>query len=1480
MKIWARWLFTGCLLGGAMLAQAQVCSSSIAASTPTADFVDHGNGTATHSKTGLMWSRCAVGQSWNGASCTGTASALTWQGALQAGQTATTAGHTDWRLPNLKELRSIVEEQCSNPSVNTTVFPGTSASYFWSASAHAYLSNNAWVVNFSYGYANYSDVKSVTYQVRLVRAGQSFGSFDGLGGVATPVLAGVAITAIGQTSLTLNATSNTSGTGYWLAVATGATAPSAAQVKSGVNYAGVTIAASGYGAMAAAVPRSFTISGLASGTGYDFYVVAMDASANLSPTPVKVQGSTLTVAAAPVVSSFVFDPIADQGAGVPVPVRIRAVDGSGATLTGFNDIVQVLGLNSAKVAPSSLKFASGVAVANVSYLGSGVAKLSAQYNRPAGGVAGGASNQFLLTTAVAQTFTVSGKTILGTAVQLVSTGSAGVLGPVANDANGVFTFLNVPAGEWEVLARPTQAGYSQVCQTPQHCRVVVDRNITFNPEMRNGCQIGSTAVIFIPGIMGSTLRKDINTAGNVSPIMPVMVPKLPKEYPAPAKDLAIYDPTLLSWAGGFSDNTAMGHRLLVTDLEQAGFCVVPTPWDWRMPFKEAADTYLKPAIANAKAMTGRKVYIVAHSMGGLVARSYIEQWNGGQDVERFVMLGTPNYGATNAYYLMEGGDPLALDELTNTVGKLTNTVPAMFFKVRFYGETANELYRTEFGDDIISTNFTTNLAGVPKISVKYKLGNNPTIWMAQFMNTAAKGGRDLLPTYGFLRKWVRVPILNSATTDLLSCVSLSTPQPNPGMNTNLNILNNGFSFSNYYAPVNGNVATPTKTQVRILLSDSESTLKQLCYVTEKAGAYRYGAPDPGPYDLPTGDGTVLLAEGRGPFPQQDVVIPGKYGKHTELLGNAYSRCRVMQALLAGPSVQSSCAALALTAATKDARSASVSPPSMQANIEVTGPYSALLTASDGKRAGTVAGLGGILEEIVDSAVGISPYQANIIQQSPVNGTYRLQISNDAILANTAVRVSLGYSQPSVDTQTESLRILAKAVPYLANIVQDNTAARWMTFVDPVQPPLALKAVPQSDLTQLNWAAPVDPTATGYNIYYRTSDDDRFVLLGQTAATSFATTIPWAGTYDASSEFIVLSTNAAGVESPIRSGNSVRNISYARAAFSAAAVNASGVIDQTTSPLSVTFIDQSDATAAIQSWAWDFNSDGTVDSTAQNPTFSFPQVGSYTVSLTVTSADSSTDTKVFQNFVNIRALPDAPFIGTASAGDAQAAVSFGAPGYDGNAAISAYTVTCTASGQTTQSASGPASPLTVSGLSNAVAYSCTATATNSVGTGAASDAVAVTPVAANTPVCTLTATPAAVFASASSTLSANCTLAPTSYVWSGGTCAGGSVASCIVAPTVSTTYGVAGVNANGLGAVVRTVVEVVPPPMVSLTPATLSFANQNVGATSASANRHPDQHRCIYADDYQHRAYIAGLWCGQQLRCYPGSREFLHVQCDI
>ncbi len=106
-------------------------------------------------------------------------------------------------------------------------------------------------------------------------------------------------------------------------------------------------------------------------------------------------------------------------------------------------------------------------------------------------------------------------------------------------------------------------------------------------------------------------------------------------------------------------------------------------------------------------------------------------------------------------------------------------------------------------------------------------------------------------------------------------------------------------------------------------------------------------------------------------------------------------------------------------------------------------------------------------------------------------------------------------------------------------------------------------------------------------------------------------------------------------------------------------------------------------------------------------------------------------------------PDAPTALTATAGNGEAAVTWSAPVWDGNGAITAYTVSASgAGGQTCAWTSGPLE-CTVTGLTNGTNYTFTVAATNGAGTGSASapsNAVTPTAPATPTPGPTATATP--------------------------------------------------------------------------------------------------------------------------------------------
>ena len=153
------------------LAAQQACNNNIVETAPASRFIISDDGTVSDGQTGLMWAQCAQGLS--GAECTGTATMHTWSQALTLTQaTSDTLNRTDWRLPNIKELQSLVERSCNNPAINETVFPNTiptsDSTFFWSASPDSDTADFAWVVGFSDGSAG-NNFRINERSVRLVR---------------------------------------------------------------------------------------------------------------------------------------------------------------------------------------------------------------------------------------------------------------------------------------------------------------------------------------------------------------------------------------------------------------------------------------------------------------------------------------------------------------------------------------------------------------------------------------------------------------------------------------------------------------------------------------------------------------------------------------------------------------------------------------------------------------------------------------------------------------------------------------------------------------------------------------------------------------------------------------------------------------------------------------------------------------------------------------------------------------------------------------------------------------------------------------------------------------------------------------------------------------------------------------------------------------------------------------------------------------
>lgn len=181
-------------------------------------YVDNGDGTVTDGESGLVWEKksddggphdmddtyawvgtcTGDGQGWctrdadcsvAGGTCAGT-TAFEWVDALNA---AAFAGHSDWRLPSVRELATLAHyaygypdpavapEFAANCGPHSRGNPGCdvqscsctvgATGFYWTSTTVAFAPENAWTVFFGYGYP-FVDVKDARHHVRAVRGGR------------------------------------------------------------------------------------------------------------------------------------------------------------------------------------------------------------------------------------------------------------------------------------------------------------------------------------------------------------------------------------------------------------------------------------------------------------------------------------------------------------------------------------------------------------------------------------------------------------------------------------------------------------------------------------------------------------------------------------------------------------------------------------------------------------------------------------------------------------------------------------------------------------------------------------------------------------------------------------------------------------------------------------------------------------------------------------------------------------------------------------------------------------------------------------------------------------------------------------------------------------------------------------------------------------------------------------------------------------
>ena len=151
-------------------------------------YVDNSDGTITDTNTGLMWETKTHDGTLEDASdtYTWTATTRTIWGFLDALNSANLgkgfAGYRDWRIPNRRELESLVDAAQSNPAI-AAIFSSpcnegcsqcscTLAAQYWSSTTSATDSTKAWAIDFSTGSVNMRLKSAAFLAVRAVRGGR------------------------------------------------------------------------------------------------------------------------------------------------------------------------------------------------------------------------------------------------------------------------------------------------------------------------------------------------------------------------------------------------------------------------------------------------------------------------------------------------------------------------------------------------------------------------------------------------------------------------------------------------------------------------------------------------------------------------------------------------------------------------------------------------------------------------------------------------------------------------------------------------------------------------------------------------------------------------------------------------------------------------------------------------------------------------------------------------------------------------------------------------------------------------------------------------------------------------------------------------------------------------------------------------------------------------------------------------------------
>ena len=1002
-------------------------------------FVDNGDGTVTDTVTGLMW------QQGDGHNDSGE---RTWQAALAYCEGCTEAGYTDWRLPNIRELESIVDWSTYSPAIDP-VFDCRS-SHYWSSSTYVDYPDFAWFVDFGNGYVNYYGRKDHDYYVRCVRGGPG-GSFDSL----TFPLQG----SLADRTVTLSFGANW----HW------------GECPEGVDkvHAGIDLSAQAgehvYAAHSGTVRAKFedksendwkwcvtienddqtrttvywhvdplvnqgeyvtqgqkiaTVADMGDNTHFHFGFREAPYSniANHGALPQNACGGDPAWPEHFVdplqflgnLDHFSFSSIGNQNVDTPFVVTITARDQNGDRLWGFNkeaDLTSIL----ARVSPTEVDFINGQA--HIDNPGVTIGNPGRMRLKCDGYGAYGCSNYFDVSgdsscdgNIFGQVTDASESGISQAGVTLYN-GQNELIAQHTTDADGDYSFSGLDCGEYIIQAE--KDGYLPESKDGIYIVSTMSQKLD-DIVLSSQESAGKPPVILLPGFMGSTTWTWFP------------IPRLSDDHPT--YDLKIYGQGRCGW----------------NELREAlkeNFSVYDCPWDWTLKSEKAYEEFLKPTIDNILSSSDyNKVNIIAHSMGGLVARAYIQSEDYEHDINKLAMVGTPHLGSCNPYYIWEGGDPKTLDDITDS-GWIQYVNP--------YTRVVQQMWRENH--KFIPPYFDLNLI--------------PKSWVRDFVQKEAPSLRQLMFTQDFLM-------------DENQCWGVeSTGNENVWLK-DLNYGNGPFYHPSQRMSPDG---SDGKVEAKVFVGNElESTIRYIQTLNRDdpsftSGGYKDGKPKffKKYVQIMNGDGTVPFESAVYPYDEGWAAFQGALeAEHMSLIKKFKSE--LVNFMGEGYALSSKASSYDVQQLNDENIS--------NLSISSIGDIRVLVTNPNGKSTGIDPQTEAPIEDIPNSVCTFRSESGGIHIENPIDGTYTITYFGASA---QDYQINIAY-QDEEDTQIKRLHGFCPPTQESFILNLDPSSTPQIEIIPAVQAPAELQADPylcnESECTQLTWSENNETEVGGYNVY--------------------------------------------------------------------------------------------------------------------------------------------------------------------------------------------------------------------------------------------------------------------------------------------------------------------------------------------------------------------------------------------------------------